>query len=371
MNNKKGGFKFMNKDFHYYGTYAAAIMAGFDRDAAEVIAWAAEMVDEVTSDVAEDMKTNYGISMPVQTMESFFEMGMDEFSFTSQEMSSKTLHKIRKIWVPFHFLPGNLNTLTQDEITVGGNDREIRDFRCLCIPNSELVRKMIGQEHTFNDITRYKDANEDILISIGLRMHVLADTWAHQNFEGSLNSYINNVDEVKMLNADFWELRTLDIRSKYSVSYLGHGRLGHKPDYPYLEYQYKAPWKKEEIYVNNPERFKQAFCQMVAAMEAIIANRKEFVISVDPQDRIPDTVKPYLENISELLKTKKDDQSEEWKMFIASNLHNTVPEDFKVYHNDEVIRKRRLNCFNKAALLHREMVIEYINERVPDFFKDL
>ena len=46
----------MNRDFHYYATYYAAILAGFAEDKAKKIAWAAEMVDELDSGLVKKNK---------------------------------------------------------------------------------------------------------------------------------------------------------------------------------------------------------------------------------------------------------------------------------------------------------------------------
>lgn len=45
----------MNLDFHLYGTYAAALMAGFKENSARKIAMAAQMVDDFTEDVTGDI----------------------------------------------------------------------------------------------------------------------------------------------------------------------------------------------------------------------------------------------------------------------------------------------------------------------------
>lgn len=38
----------MNKDFHYYATYLAALLAGFSKEETDIIAYAAQFVDDCT-----------------------------------------------------------------------------------------------------------------------------------------------------------------------------------------------------------------------------------------------------------------------------------------------------------------------------------
>jgi hypothetical protein len=63
----------------------------------------------------------------------------------------------------------------------------------VCLPNSPLVREMI------NDLIAN---HRDDLHFIGLRMHVLADTWAHMYFAGIPAWYINDAgDTVNEIDA--------------------------------------------------------------------------------------------------------------------------------------------------------------------------
>lgn len=190
----------MNKDFHYYGTYYAARLAGYSREDAEEIAWAAQMVDDFTESNFGRMFHRENITY---TCEALSETAYHELGRLSNVNNSE-LQKIRRIWVPFHFLPGNM----KHELVNGYGfvtdlknfsiDRDLPDFKCVCAPNSELVGKMIQR------IT----GNNTSLLRIGIAMHVLADTWAHQLFVGSPNAYINDVSvgEVEQTAASFTAL---------------------------------------------------------------------------------------------------------------------------------------------------------------------
>ena len=53
----------MQLECHYYGTYYMARQAGFSRDDAKVIAWAAETVDELDFNRVRELKEK-GVQMP-------------------------------------------------------------------------------------------------------------------------------------------------------------------------------------------------------------------------------------------------------------------------------------------------------------------
>ena len=95
----------MNIDFHYYATYYAAIVAGFDKELAEKIAWAAEMVDELDSILAKKNESLLGDDYIVTTQNAVGEMLLN--SQWSDSYDSDLSQGIRGIWVPFHFLPGH------------------------------------------------------------------------------------------------------------------------------------------------------------------------------------------------------------------------------------------------------------------------
>lgn len=94
----------MNLDFHYYGTYVAARLAGYDLDSAQTIAHAAQYVDDSNKSMLSDSLGHPYISdfSPIPTGQSMWDM-VDKDIFWSEE----ALNEIADIWVPFHFLPGN------------------------------------------------------------------------------------------------------------------------------------------------------------------------------------------------------------------------------------------------------------------------
>ena len=88
----------INRDFHYYGTYTAARLAGFDRDDATIIAHSAQYVDDSTRDRILDPEELSRLSTGTN------------ISFHGERSDHEPADiELRRVWVPFHFLPGNFS----------------------------------------------------------------------------------------------------------------------------------------------------------------------------------------------------------------------------------------------------------------------
>jgi len=91
----------MDKSFHYYGTYVAALLAGYEPEQAQTIAHAAQYVD----DSDENLKVREG--------ESGIDFGLIPTAQPFLEIITKLIGKkvsiitsdseVRHVWVPFHF----------------------------------------------------------------------------------------------------------------------------------------------------------------------------------------------------------------------------------------------------------------------------
>ncbi|POZ60618.1 DUF6765 family protein [Chromobacterium alticapitis] len=274
----------MEIDFHYYATYLAAGLAGYSTapagegqlsDAA-IIAHAAQYVDDLDESRVLDDDGCFRIQSrdftPVATVQTNGQIGKMEIGVG--EWPAERLKKLRRIWSAFHFLPGNYGNnperLPYGDPAVlrsGGEDyaRIGEEFQLLCRPNSLLVDKMV------HDLARH--AREPYFLHLlGLRMHVLADTWAHMNYAGTPSCYVNDAqpfvwDNAKRAPIPFAPFSaTPSTFTPRSVAYLGHGRMGHLPDCPWLVYTYQPLWSDAPITKNNPADYLMAFRQLVAVL---------------------------------------------------------------------------------------------------------
>lgn len=341
----------MQKDFHYYATYCAAFLAGYPHEEALEICYGAQLADECTKTF---LKAIDG-PRSAATTQSPGEMADNPTDIIG-------LQEITRIWASFHFLPGNLHAERK------ASRRYLHKYRLICHPNGELLEPTVGLA--------------DNLPSIGLAMHILADTWAHRNFAGTPALAINNT------NYFFYEIlpdktrrpvhfhhnpREKDdlekgsfVNSVYQISdnsvmNLGHGRAGHLPDYSCMRYEYLPAWSDYEVFFkDNPNDYLHAFAQMVYAMECI-RNQTPF----EKDTYAWETVTPYQSEIMEILETRKTDTCQEWKAF-GEKLSGQAIEDFRLrkyreeYVEAETKEETYLGKYFLAAMKQKSMVVNRI-----------
>ncbi len=214
----------MQTDFHFYAVYALARAAGFKADDADVIAYSSEHTDDAKYDHALDFQ-NGGRFQQILTAHQFL---------TPRALNRTTCYRI---WVPFHFLPGNLGV----------------DFyeRMVTRPGGAIAQRLIDDLLASN-IRPYA------LHRLGILLHCYADTWSHQNFLGVIRDNMNSVRKLKVqrMPASSFQnvMRSLRKRVKeYAIPKLGHAQAGTIPDEPYREWRYENySGKKFDIY--NVER---------------------------------------------------------------------------------------------------------------------
>ncbi|MES9906835.1 MAG: DUF6765 family protein, partial [Sedimenticola sp.] len=160
----------MQIDFHHTVTYIVARLAGFNHKKAEVIAYCAQYVDDATNAGL----IHFNNEAMYKRISSAHKM-LDYHNF--EELAN------HQVWIPFHFLPGN------GGMAAGKNPDGSFIEKLVCLPNSpiaqEMVRACIEQQDTPYALHR-----------LGVTMHVLADTWAHQGFAG-VSHKINNASGIK------------------------------------------------------------------------------------------------------------------------------------------------------------------------------
>ena len=355
----------MNKDFHYEATYMAARIAGYRQEEAVTIATAAQFVDDMDAAMIE----RRGLAAARQTVQSDAEM--KPYIMDPGVFDTRTLVKIREIWIPFHFLPGNFEGDSRKE-EPGNIISEYKDyspvqenFNLMCLPKSQLVQRMI--EDT-------KERYSDNLYMIGLRMHVLADTWAHQYHIGTPAIWANNYKgEIQVADRPFSFSNAIasavfdDVLEKgrfihtienpaareTSVFYHGHGRLGHLPDYGFMNYTYTPVWSQDQVVKDNQADCLAAFRQMVYAMKCI-KEQTEFDTRAGG-----DPLEGCLGEIQVVLAERSLDQTQAWRG-AAGRLFpgEQLPEYDAGAWSDADCR-----AFAGCANAHYDLVSEYVREQ--------
>jgi hypothetical protein len=350
----------MNIDFHYYATYLAAIIAGYSHEESSEIAYSAQFVDCCTRTFLTSIKA----PLSAATTQSQVEL-------INARADLLGLQDITRIWSSFHFLPQDLYA-EKKWCTRGYRNK----YRLICGPNGDLLVETV------------KLAKGKSLESVGLAMHVLADTWAHRNFAGTPSLVINNTNyyfyEIFSGDAGEFEKKitfrhststpddlnrsiytnSLFQTSENSIMNLGHGRAGHLPDYSFIKYKYLPAWGDfTEIVKDNPSDYYHAFCQMVYAMRYLRGNISSF--GKDTYDF--EIVSPYEAQIKEIINKRQIDSCADWKA-LGEKISGNIIDDFDVYrYKDEYLAARKeakdntiLGRFFVAALRQKSMVTNKI-----------
>ena len=349
----------MQKDFHYYATYAAAILAGYTHEESLAICYS----DQLTDLCSKSFLSKLGGPLSAATTQLAMEMADARTDLVGRQ-------DITRIWASFHFLPYDLNVARK-----GCSKLYLHKYSLICNPNSDLVVETVN-------------LGKSSLQATGIAMHVLADTWAHRYFAGTPSLVINNTDswffELLPEGEGFRERRitfrhnptapddlekgiytnSLFQGSENAIMNLGHGRAGHLPDYSFIRYKYLPAWGDyEEVIKDNPRDYYMAFCQMIEAMKALRGSAPAF-----EKDRYDfEAAAPYEEEIRAILEKRQPDACEDWKAFGEKLSGQTVPDfDLQQYQKEyldaapEEKNGTFLGKYFLAALAQKSMVTNRI-----------
>ena len=350
----------MQMDFHYYATYCAAVIAGYTHDESLQIAYSDQFTDCCSRTLLHKIKGPLNAATTQLQLE-----------LMDARTDPTGLHDITRIWASFHFLPGDLGAIKENYC----GKRYLNKYRLICNTNGELLKDTV-------ELARGSGTQ-----AAGIAMHVLSDTWAHRYFAGTPTLAINNVNyyfyELVPEGDDYKEVQikfnhdpgsvddpekgiytsSLYQGNENSIMNLGHGRAGHFPDYSYARYKYLPAWGGyREILKDNPSDYYHAFCQMTFALRCLRTD-KEFETDVYDFD----AVKPWENEIKNLLGKRRIDASADWKA-LGEKLSGCEIEDFDIdkYQNeyaaaDEETRDDTfLGRFIIAALAQKSMVTNRI-----------
>ncbi len=232
----------MDLDFHYGTIYVLARWAKFGSENAHLIATSSQLVDDnfdTTPFSDEEEKKNIAAGVHVR--------------YSCQNIWGNVTGKGNcEIWIPFHFLPGLEGDTEED--------------RLICKKHSELSQKLADRLLE----TSLDDTNFPFRLGVGL--HVLADTWAHQEFAG-INNIVNKVQNLIFTTQGSFVEKVLDVMTSSmaggildNIMPLGHVAAVHCPDIPYLW------WKSGERFVDgrkNWDEFLEASDEIFRVLQAV------------------------------------------------------------------------------------------------------
>ncbi len=351
----------MQLDFHYYATYCAAYIAGYSHEESLDIAYSAQFVDNCSRTLLAKIK---GPSSAATTQ------------LQLELMDARTdpvgLQDITRIWASFHFLPRDLYAVKEKRCS----KFYLNKYRLICGPNGDLLVKAV-------ELAKGKP-----LQSVGIAMHVLADTWAHANFAGTPSLVINNTNHVfheLFPDTDGYREKPITFRHKRSmpddlensiytnslyqrnennIMNLGHGRAGHLPDYSFARYRYLPAWGEyKDIVKDNPKDYMNAFTQMIYALKYIRGDIPSFKKNTYDTEAI----KPWYGRIKEIIEKRQITADDDWKAF-GKELSGHETDDFLIdryfdeYTGSSTEEKPEtfIGRFIHGAIVHKGMVIEEI-----------
>lgn len=237
----------MQIDGHHALTYLAARFGGLTPEQAEVVAYAAQYVDEATNDtpVCFDNGAMYQRIASAHKM-----LDYDNLPQLANHLS----------WVPFHFFPGNGEFQNRQQ-----SMRFVHKLICAADSHSsrallEHVRAFKGQPYGLH--------------WLGIALHVYADTFSHQGFAG-ISHEVNEVHDLTSESDsgfDGYFQRIGDNAASWLVSNflpLGHGAALSMPDLPFLRFSYRDGMGRD-IRRDNSKIFTHAVDQMCRVVQCYV-----------------------------------------------------------------------------------------------------
>lgn len=189
----------MNIEFHYYAIYHLCVSAGFSPGESTVAAVSSQLVDEC---MAPWKVVGQGGNFATEVTQNYL--------FWTESVR-------RDIYLPFHFLPG-------DREAASAARKDGKAGAHAVTPDSPLAKEILVAALRTGDFFR-----------IGIALHAYADTWAHQNFSGEMES-ANAMERDSLLPA------------------AGHLQALSRPDDPALRWR-DPRLKPEFAEVDNAGRF--------------------------------------------------------------------------------------------------------------------
>ncbi len=270
----------MDIDAHHAGTYVVARLAGISHREAEIIAHAAQYVDDATNEgvIHFDNGAMYRRICSAHKMLDY--------------RNTESLASAR-VWVPFHFLPGNGGLPAGQEPAANAASSTIE--KMICRADSPVAQDMVRDAILAH-------GSPYALHRLGITAHVYVDTWAHQGFSGTNHEWNRASDligadgtpDVSMMS----RLKGFFISNSWP---LGHGAvLGH-PDRPYLIWGY-VNGRGEKVLRNNPQDYLTAFDAMCKMFRRYLLR--------NPDAEVPGLLDPDRTLITALFRTLTDPDGE-------------------------------------------------------------
>lgn len=318
----------MQIDFHFYTIYALARAAGFIPDNAFVIAYSSQHADDAKYEHALEFQ-NGGRFQQILTAHRFLDLGA---------LDKKVCYRI---WIPFHFLPGNLGAEFYD--------------RMVTRAGSTVARSLFGEILS-------SSPKPYLLHRLGIFLHCFADTWSHQNFVGLIRVDLNDVKRLSVKNLETRSFKSLLGKLKreileYAAPKLGHAQAGTIPDEPYREWKY-VNYLGKRFDISNVERCLDAAQNCYEAMLTFLRQFPGFSRDKPmPWHEIAGKMRMLFGTEAEL-----DQRVKQWKDAILAGEFGRAPEG-----RDNTLDYDDREWFKEAVKVKKVEESDELYERKPGF----
>ncbi len=358
----------MQIDMHFYGVYALCRAVGIKAETARTIAYASQFVDDAI-DAEAVMVSDTRALLPIMT------------SHRPIDYQNTLPGDQWRVWIPFHFLPGNKKGLSSS----GTNARDQFIAKLVCRQDSPVAKKMI-----LNSLAKKNKKFWPHLI--GIAAHVYADTFSHSGFVGIANNWnkvkaqsIEIIEQhdpsiLHYIWSKFDEFKTRFASDFAEIVPVGHAAVATFPDRPYLKWKFEYEDHRgntKEVVRDNPSVY-------LTACERLYDFFSKF------SQASPDNIAPHgprewkkiLPTLRALInyEAPKEKRVAKWKEAIAKGKFNKIdPIDKSINYDEGLWRPRRVAYeirdtgqiqlsdtyrFMQAANEHLRYVIQVLLPRV-------
>ncbi|MCY4305742.1 MAG: hypothetical protein OXC62_13340 [Aestuariivita sp.] len=331
--------------------------AGLQKEVCQIIASAAQFVDDNHEEHEIEFKDGGKLNvMPTA------------YSLFSEENMARFDKEHRRVWVPFHFLPGNKGKGISE--------------RLICRQDSRISREMLN-----HCVSRIQEPFG--LHILGIAAHVYADTFAHYGFSGVSSRWnevhggsieLNNDERDGEAEKRFedkhghtmkglpnWRTVWDEVKSEtveFFTGALGHGAVLKYPDFPYLEWEFEYEHTEDTTDIprrtdrNNLETYLEACRKLYELFSSL---PRQFKDSSPAQATNFTQIEGFVRQILEVKEPSREERSKIWKIYAKKGKLFTQPEDILPYRGN--LWKQKLKKLNRNFTVEqasKEHVIKFL-----------
>jgi hypothetical protein len=254
----------MMSDFHYGCIRVLAHRAGFDAAESEILAYASQYTDHATEHKPIQVK-DLPLEARPQIVRGLFNPVCTAHEALQYVTQWKSHDAQRKVYIAFHFVPPAAYSTKAP-------------FGFIVQPDSELVRLWLTEALEACAVAAEgSTARLSSLIRVGIALHSLADTWAHQGFSGRWSPIENDVQERQVWTNGQWQSLPLHASVILDAAPdVGHAEVGEMADDSALRFRYRRASDRVSVIRDNRIEFLQAAKTIYAMLRTCTSGADEW-----------------------------------------------------------------------------------------------